>query len=503
MDEDSQTLTFMLSNYDQSLFSEQPVLTNTGQLTFTPAANVFGTALIDVTLSDGDASSDGTFLITINSVNDQPSFSDFGDITVSEDSGRYSDSWADDATRYVGPDNELQTYQYMITDIVVADGVTLFSEAPVIDAQTGVISFTPAADAFGSAEITVVLKDGDGTDNEGLDTSVEHTFTITILSVNDAPVFTDNGDLTVNEDSGEYSTAWITKGTVSAGPANEAQEAVFSLKLDESTLTVYGNSQLFATGPVIDSNTGEITFTPAENAYGFVNATVWLIDTDGTDNDGEDTSEAHTFLITVKTVNDAPVFTAGEDITVGSGTGAYSQDTWALDISAGPEDEALQALSFTVTVDKPALFEVQPAITPEGTLSFTPSATISGTAQMTVTLQDDGGTDNGGVDTSEQQQFSIQVVGSSELVLTGTVYDVRTLMPINGATVQLLDANGDEIASEVVGNDGVYRFTGLTSSNDTLTLAVSADGYQKNSVCNRGFLRSGSKRYGYKEYYAL
>ncbi len=482
MDEDSQTLTFTLSNYDQSLFSEQPVLTNTGQLTFTPAANVFGTTQIDVTLSDGDTSSDGTFLITINSVNDQPSFSDSGDVTVSEDSGRYSAAWADDATRYVGPDNELQTYQYMITDTVVADGVTLFSEAPVIDAQTGVISFTPAADAFGSAEVTVVLKDGDGTDNEGLDTSVEHTFTITILSVNDAPVFTDTGDLTVNEDSGEYSTAWITTGTVSAGPANEAQEAAFSLKLDESTLTVFGNSQLFATGPVIDSNTGEITFTPAENAYGFVNATVWLIDTDGTDNDGEDTSEAHTFLITVKTVNDAPVFTAGEDITVGSGTGAYTQDTWAVDISAGPEDEALQALSFTVTVDKPALFEVQPAITPEGTLSFTPSATISGTAKMTVTLQDDGGTDNGGVDTSQQQQFSIQVVGNSELVLTGTVYDVRTLMPINGATVQLLDANGDEIASEVVGNDGVYRFTGLTSSNDTLTLAVSADGYQKNSV---------------------
>jgi len=55
-----------------------------------------------------------------------------------------------------------------------------------------------------------------------------------------------------------------------------------------------------------------------------------------------------------------------------------------------------------------ALFLVQPAVSPTGTLTYTP-ASGSGSATVTVQAQDNGGTANGGVNTSEAQNFTITV----------------------------------------------------------------------------------------------
>jgi enoyl-CoA hydratase/carnithine racemase len=48
-------------------------------------------------------------------------------------------------------------------------------------------------------------------------------------------------------------------------------------------------------------------------------------------------------------------------------------------------------------------------IDPTGKLTFTPGANVAGTAHVTVKLMDDGGTANGGVDTSAPQTFDIVV----------------------------------------------------------------------------------------------
>jgi hypothetical protein len=52
------------------------------------------------------------------------------------------------------------------------------------------------------------------------------------------------------------------------------------------------------------------------------------------------------------------------------------------------------------------LFSVAPSIASDGTLSFTPNG-LTGTATVTVHVQDTGGTANGGVDTSGDQVFTI------------------------------------------------------------------------------------------------
>ena len=107
-------------------------------------------------------------------------------------------------------------------------------------------------------------------------------------------------------------------------------------------------------------------------------------------------------------VNDAPSFTKGPDKILNEDAGAQNISGWATALSAG--GEANQALSFNIIGNtNPGLFSEVLVVTPEGGLRFTPASDSSGTAQVTVTIQDDGGTGDGGVDTSPAQTFNITV----------------------------------------------------------------------------------------------
>jgi hypothetical protein len=84
---------------------------------------------------------------------------------------------------------------------------------------------------------------------------------------------------------------------------------------------------------------------------------------------------------------------------------------WALNILAGPPDEAVQELNFVVTNDNNSLFAIQPAIDSSGTLTYTPAPNMHGTAVITVMLEDDGGGDN----SSAQTSFNIVITKTHRL----------------------------------------------------------------------------------------
>ena len=111
--------------------------------------------------------------------------------------------------------------------------------------------------------------------------------------------------------------------------------------------------------------------------------------------------------ITVTAVNDRPLFTPGADVTVVATDPPYSSP-WGTGISAGPPDETTQTLTFTVTASDPTLFSVQPAIAPDGTLTFTLAGT-TGLANINVDLTDNGGTANGANNTAINRTFQITV----------------------------------------------------------------------------------------------
>lgn len=113
-----------------------------------------------------------------------------------------------------------------------------------------------------------------------------------------------------------------------------------------------------------------------------------------------------TLQTTVTAVNDPPFFVKGPNCYVLEDSGPASYPAWATAILPGPADESSQVLTFTLESDLPlfAALSIDPT---SGELSFTPAADVWGTATITATLQDDGGTANGGMDTSTPQTFQI------------------------------------------------------------------------------------------------
>jgi hypothetical protein len=115
-------------------------------------------------------------------------------------------------------------------------------------------------------------------------------------------------------------------------------------------------------------------------------------------------------------LNMAPSFTKGPDVTVLQNCGAQVLDDWATDISAGPPNEARQAVAFMLASDNPALFEVAPAVAPDGTLTFKPVPNANGISHVTAVLKDNGGTAYGGQDTSAPQIFTIAVLSPCQAI---------------------------------------------------------------------------------------
>src|SRR5205085_1566706 len=95
----------------------------------------------------------------------------------------------------------------------------LFSVQPSISAA-GVLTFTPAPNAFGTATVNVNLQDNGGTANGGVDTSATMTFTITVNCVNDAPTagadsFTGFGNTELRVDLAANTTPTVVRTTAS------------------------------------------------------------------------------------------------------------------------------------------------------------------------------------------------------------------------------------------------------------------------------------------------
>jgi hypothetical protein len=170
------------------------------------------------------------------------------------------------------------------------------------------------------------------------------------------------------------------------------------------------NPALFAAQPAVAPN-GTLTFTPAANANGVANVTVTAHDDGGTAGGGVDTSASSTFTVTVDPLNDPPTFTAGPNQSAVSLLGAQTVVGWATGIAPGPANESGQTVSFTVTNDNPGLFSVQPAVAPNGTLTYTPAVLALGSATVTVKAVDDGGKSGPGADdTSPAQTFTITIL---------------------------------------------------------------------------------------------
>ena len=412
-----------------------------------------------------------TVEVTVNAVNDAPTFTPGGDVIVLEDAGAVDQVWASAIS--AGPADEAG--QVLTFNVIANDNAALFTAGPAIDPASGNLSFTPAMDANGSANITVTLSDDGGTADGGVDTSAPASFTITVTAVNDAPSFTPGPDQTVLENAGAQTVAgWAT--AIAAGPADEAGQVV------SFAVIANDNPGLFSAGPAIAAN-GTLSYTPA--ASGTANLTIELMDDGGTANGGADTSAPAIFAINVLIVNDAPSFTGGGNVSSDEDDGAQTVAGWASAIDDG--DGGTQMLMFNITAnDNPTLFAAGPAIDAgSGDLTYTAAANANGSANITVELMDDGGTANGGVDTSPAQNFTIMINPINDPpTVTGTppaqnaLGNVNISVPavqglIGPLTITDPDGAGGEPFSVSGGpGAGVTSFTSANGGNVMITNAA-------------------------------
>ncbi len=403
-DNENDPLTFAIATVpaNGSLGAIVPTGPQSASVQYTPNPDSNGSDNFTFTVDDGQATSaPATIALTVTPVNDVPGFTGGASQTVLEDAGAQAvNAWATAIS--AGPANE----SGQVLDFIVSnDNNALFSTQPAVS-PAGVLSYTPAADANGSATVSVSLHDNGGTANGGVDTSPVQTFTITVTSVNDAPSFSAGPNQSVAENApAQTINPWAT--AISAGAANESgQVLTFSVSND--------NNALFSAQPAVSAS-GVLTFTPAASANGTATVTLSLMDDGGTANGGVDTSPAQTFTISVVGVNDPPSFTAGPDQTVLEDAGAQTANPWATAISPGPPNESGQAVTFNVTGNtNAALFSAGPAVSPTGVLTYTPAANAFGSATITLVAMDNGGTANGGVDTSAPQSFQISVTAVND-----------------------------------------------------------------------------------------
>jgi len=433
---ETDTLTVTATSSNPSLIPNPTVTYSSpdtaGSLSFTPAANATGSATITVTVNDGQIANNTfsrTFTVTVSPVNDTPTLGGLSGVTINEDAGAQAVSLSGIGT---GAANEIQTLSITATSsnpsLIPNPTVTYTSPS-----ATGSLSFTPAANANGSATITVTVNDGQSTNN-----TTSQTFTVTVSPVNDVPTLNAISNLGVAENAAAQT---VNLSGIGTGAANETQ--TLSVAATSSNPSLIPNPTVTYTSP---SATGSLSFTPAADANGSATITVTVNDGQASNN-----TVTRTFVVSVSSVNNAPTLNAISGVTVDEDSGV--QAVSLSGIGTGAVNES-QPLTVTATSSNPSLIPT-PTVSytspnATGSLSFTPAANASGTANITVTVNDGQALSN--------------TVSRTFAVTVNPVNDVPTLGAINGLTI------AENASSQTVGLSGI----GTGAANEIQSLSVSA-----------------------------
>ena len=263
---------------------------------------------------------------------------------------------------------------------------------------TRTLQITPALNANspadGTATITVTVTATNGR------TAVD-TFVLTVTEVNDAPDAVNDTLTAVDEDSGLRVIPFADLlANDSAGPANESGQ----------TITVTNVSNPVGGTVVINGTNVEFTLTP--NFFGTASFDYTITDNGTTNGVLDAKSDTASVSFTVNPINDPPSFVKGADQTVNEDAGPQTVVGWATSISAGPNET--QTLTFNVQVTGTTgnlAFSSAPAINAtNGNLTYTTAANTNGTANLSVTLSDDGpNSPPPNSNTSAPQTFTITV----------------------------------------------------------------------------------------------
>ena len=330
-------------------------------LIYTPNQHFNGTETLTIASDDngftgnpGTSTDSDDVTINVTAINDPPTITSTAPTTAAED--------------------VLYTYTATVTDPDDANnGIDLIwsltnEPAGMVVSSTGVVTWTPAESVLTSGTVTLTIQDG-GEDGAVPDTE---DFTITVTSVNDAPVITSTAGTTATEDVLYTYTATVTD----PDDSNNGTDLIWSLTNEPADMVV--------------SSTGVVTWTPAEGVL--TSGTVTLTVQDG----GEDgvAPDTEDFTITVTPFNDPPVITST------AGTTATEETLYTYTATVTDPDDANNGtdLIWSLTNEPSGM-----VVSATGEVTWTPAEGVLTSGTVTLTVQD-GGDDGASPDT---QDFTI------------------------------------------------------------------------------------------------
>jgi len=400
-----------------------------GSFTYTPAADFSGTDSFTYTATDGaGGTATGTATITVAPVNDPPTLAPIGNVTITEDAGPQAVA----LTGIAAGGGEAQGLQVTATSgtpgVVPNPTVSYISPG-----AAGTLTFRPAADANGTAAITVTARDAGfdrqfGTADDGVTT---RSFTITVTPVNDAPTANDDAYATLG---GVPLSVALFSGVLAndTDPENDPLTAVLVSGPTNGTLVLFLPNGTFTYLPNL-FYTGPDAFTyQTRDSSGALSAPATVFLTVGAGN-GPPVSNDDAYA----TAEDTPL----------NGTSVLADD-------ADPNGDTLTA----VLVAGPANGAL--VLNADGTFTYTPAANFNGLDSFTYRARDTSGA------LSAPATVTLTVAPVNDAPAAGN--DAATVAEDGTVTVNVLTNDSDEegdpltVVSVTPGANGTVTTDGLT-----------------------------------------
>ena len=275
-------------------------------------------------------------------------------------------------------------------------------------------------------------------DSDGLESDFSNEINYTIPTPSMAPTLNAITSVTVNENAG---LQVVSLSGITSGSSNQTQ--TLTVTASSSDTTLIPAPTVTYTSP---NATGSLSFTPVTYGYGSSTITVTV-------NNGGPTNNtiSRSFTVTVNPVNQPPTLNALANMALNENAGLQTVNL--AGITSGAPNES-QTLTLTATSSNPSLIPTptvnytSPNTT--GSITFAPVTYGSGTATITVTVNDGGASNN--------------IVSRSFSVAVNPVNQPPTLDPLTNVTL-------NENASAQTVN-----LTGISSgaANEFQTLTVTA-----------------------------
>jgi hypothetical protein len=356
-------------------------------------------------------------------VNQPPTLNAPANLTINENAGLQTVTLTGIST---GATNQIQTLT-----VTASSGNTSLIPNPTVTYTspnaTGTLTFTPVANSYGSAVITVTVNNGGNTNN-----TVTQSFTVFVTATP-----------TISAIANQSTTA-----SVAAGPIpftiSDPQTSASNLVLSATS----SNPALVPTNGIVFGGSGAnrtVTMTPVTGQTG--TASIVLTVSYGS------ATATSAFQLSVQPVNQPPTLNAPANLTINENAGL--QTVTLTGISSGATNQ-IQTLTVTASsgntslIPNPAVTYTSPNAT--GTLTFTPVANSYGSAVITVTVNN-GGNGNSTVSRS----FTVFVTATPTI---SAIANQAVAMSTNTAPIPFTISDSQTSASNLV--------LSATSSNPAL-----------------------------------